>query len=289
MHRYAYVKNAFVPIADAKISVEERGFRFGDGVFETITIYDGVPYQWEWHMKRLSSGCEALKIPADVEPLKEICAELIRRNCGGHCVLRIYISRGIGSRGYLPYATERSAGSTLVIETFEKQPEVSEPVSLWLSSYEKPSSTVLPVEHKLAQGLNSTLARMEAMEHGCFEALQLGSQGQIAEASAANIFWREEGHLYTPSLECGCLAGTTREAVLRLSPSPIKQGVFGLDALARADAVFLTNAGFLVAPVQELKPQNMRWNSEALSAEVKAWLKRDIAAYVEMHRPVTAA
>src|SRR5690606_6683241 len=111
-----------------------------------------------------------------------------------------------------------------------------DPATLWLSGIEKPSPKALPVQHKLAQGVNSTLARIEAARHGCLDGLLLNAHGDICEAGSANLFWRIGTTLHTPALECGVLAGTTRDALLRISPYKIEQGAYPLDMLQKADA-----------------------------------------------------
>src|SRR4051812_49078958 len=113
---FAYVKNKFFPKDQACISIEERGFKFGDGVFETIRISDSIPYQWDLHLARLKEGIDALKIPADLANLYALSLELIRKNNVKEGLLRISVSRGIGSNGYLP-TTDNAGSTTLVIET----------------------------------------------------------------------------------------------------------------------------------------------------------------------------
>ena len=280
MPHFAYVKDRFVEAAHARISIEERGFRFADGVFETVAVYQGVPYQWEFHLKRLAEGVAALQISADIGGLQPVCAELLARNGVLDGMLRIYISRGTGSRGYLPFPLEGGDGATLVVESMPRPAEVKDAVSLWLSAYEKISPRALPVHLKTAQGLNSTLARIEAIRHGCFEALQRGADGQICEASSANIFWLKDGALRTPALAAGCLNGSTRHAVMRLSPYDVEEGVYPLAEIERADAVILTNSAYIALPVASLAPTGWSWDSAALAADLKSRVLADVQACI---------
>ena len=281
MPPFAYVKDRFVEAQRAQISIEERGFRFADGVFETVAVYQTVPYQWEFHMQRLADGLAALQISTDLSGLENICAELLERNEVLDGILRIYISRGAGSQGYLPFPLEGGDGATLVIESLPGPAEVKDAVSLWGSGYEKISPHALPVHCKTAQGLNSTLARIEAIRHGCFEALQLGAGGHVCEASSANIFWLKDNVLHTPSLAAGCLNGSTRHAVMRLSPYRVKEGVYPLAELERADAVMLTNSAYLALPVASIAPQGWSWESAALATDFKHRILADIQAYIK--------
>jgi branched-chain amino acid aminotransferase len=156
-----------------------------------------------------------------------------------------------------------------------------EPVALWLSGYEKISPKALPVASKLGSGLNSVLARIEAMEHHCADALLLNAQGHIAETGASNIFWLKENVLYTPALSTGILEGATREAILRLSPCETQEVETGLEALKEADAVFLTNVVLKAYPVGALLPLDYGWRSEAVADRFNALLDKDIALAIE--------
>lgn len=270
--QYVYVKDGFKPENEASISIEERGFRFGDGVFETIRVRGGRPYQWHWHMQRMADGLNAVLIDFDTTTLAPLCDELLAKNNVSEGALRIYVSRGIGSRGYLPDA---GIQPTLIIQTMPLPQLNSSPVALWLSSMVKPSLAALPVGFKLAQGMNSTLARIEAQQHDCAEALLLDGNGRLCEAASANLFWLEGKSLCTPALSTGALAGSTRAAIKRLSPWPVREVVAPLAALARADAVCITNAMFGAIAVGLLKPVNWQWQSEEMAETLNALLAND--------------
>lgn len=258
--RFTRAHRAAVPLAD-------RGFRFGDGVFETIRIEGGVPYQWESHMERLAQGLAALSIRCDVD-WADLAHRTLARNKARHGFLRIAISRGVGSKGYLPHPPGMPA--TYAIEYLPPLPAPDKPARLWLSSWAKIPPSCLPGKFKLAQGANSTLALLEAQEHRCDEALQLTPDGMLAEAASANLFWLADGQFYTPSLDSGCLAGTTREAVLRLAHLPVRSGMYGLATLEKADAVFLTNSRAGIWPVIRLEPAGWDFQTEHRDLRVLA-------------------
>jgi len=151
-------------------------------------------------------------------------------------------------------------------------------VMLWQSSYCKISSCALPVNAKLCQGLNSTLARMEAVENQCFDALLLNESGQICETSSGNIFWCKNGITYTPSLKCGILEGSTRAALLRLCPD-IREIEATYDDLAKADAVCITNVVWKALPVAGLNPVGVHWKSEEFVSHYSQLLDNDRQNY----------
>lgn len=242
--RFARAHRAAVPVAD-------RGFRFGDGVFETIRIVGGVPYQWELHMQRMAQGLAALRISIEV-PWDLMAKKTIQKNAARDGYLRIAVSRGMGSRGYQPFPPDMPA--SFAIEYLPPLPAPEKPYRLWLSNWAKIPANCLPGKFKLAQGVNSILAVQDANQNGCDEALQLSTDGMVSEAGSANIFWLAEGALHTPSLETNCLSGTTREAVMRLSHLPVRVVNVGLPTLQKADAVFITNTRFGIHPVSGIEP-----------------------------------
>lgn len=271
-----YMNGQFLSAEQALIPVADRGFRFGDGVFETIRVYAGVAYQLEWHLERLQRGLTAIKIVCGVQ--RAACNQLIEKNNLQNGFLRIAISRGVGSHGYLPQADIKP---TIVMETLPLS-DVPESASLYLSQFRKTSPSSLPTNYKLAQGMNSTLARMEAQEHGCFEALQLTPDDFVSEASSSNFFWVKDDVIYTPALEAGCLEGSTRAALMRLTK--IEEIMALPSGLESADEVFITNCAWGVLPVTSLKPQGWNWKIGKIAKQLQTALKHDIEQYAYQHR-----
>lgn len=267
---HCIINGRLTPATEAAISIQDRGFKYGDGVFETIAIHAGVPYQYDWHMQRLARGLAAIRIPFAVETLREQCRQLLAHNHATQAILRIQITRGNGGRGYLPDA---NTTPNVVITTIPAPILLCKPVTLWQSHYAKVSPAALPVQYKLCQGLNSTLARLEAEENQCTDALMLNDKRQLCETSSANIFWIKGGHLYTPELSCGALEGSTRAALLRLAP--VRETIADLDTLLEADAVFVTNSVWKTLAVNQLLPVNARWDSEAAAQHYGALLLQD--------------
>lgn len=277
---YVFLNHQLVKKEDARISVEDRGFRYGDGVFETLAVHGGVPYQFDWHMERLSAGLAAIKLPCDMNHMREECRVLLRKNQLGEGTLRIQVTRGTGSQGYLP----TGSSPTIVIETAALPPSPAKSVKLWVSAAQKIAPGALPVQHKLCQGLSSTLARIEAAEKRCFDALMLNAQGHICETGGGNIFWVKDGVLYTPALSCGVLSGSTRAAVLRLSPFPMQEITANLSAIENADAIFITNTAWKALAVNRLEPLGYCWNSADITQQFYMLLCGDREHYAQAHR-----
>jgi branched-subunit amino acid aminotransferase/4-amino-4-deoxychorismate lyase len=239
---------------DAHISPSDRGFRFGDGVFETIRIHSGKPYLWKEHLNRMFGGLQSLMI--DTSPcdnLLEDALALIEANQIEHGILRVSVSRGVGSRGYLPMQPETHSiylRPTVVMETHHL-PNVSVGThnKLCLSQYRRVPPECFPTEFKTMQGLPSVLAKMEAHAAGCVDGVQLSVKGHIAECSSSTLLWMRGKKLYVPSKATGCLAGVTAARLLRFAPYKIEIGLYKLKHLLKADAVILANSGMLITPI----------------------------------------
>jgi len=288
----AYVKGRYLPLAEASLSIEERGFRFGDGVFETLRVAHGIPLFLEEHLARLHDGLATLRIPPPAEPetLEHICHRLIQQNAMAEGVLRLSVSRGIGSRGYLPSLLPATSPPTVVAEVSALPPTLTAPLRIIVSNWRKPSPHALPVQHKLMQGLNSTLARMEAADAGADEALLLNDAGECCEFSSSNLFWLRGSTLYTPAPECGLLMGITRQRLMVQWPSPVIETRIKPDDLCHADAVIATNSISGAQAVTHLlpcplHPQPHEWpGSTALAVEANRLLEADEAEYVRNSR-----
>ena len=256
----SYVKGQFVPAENAVISVQERGLRYGDGLFESIKIQQGKARHLHRPLRRMEAGLKTLRFRSLTTSLEQVCTALIEQNNASEGILRLSVSRGIGSDGYLPTVREEP---TIIGEIMPLPEFNDEPINLWLANWQKPSLKALPVEAKIANGLNSTLARLEAYDNDCQEALMLNAQGAICEASSANIFWRIGGLIYTPSAKCGILKGIAREILIE--KLQVHQGAFDLDSLINADSVMICNSIRGAMPVVSLQPNRRMWADDSLA------------------------
>ncbi len=270
---FTYVNGLLLQEGQAGLPIADRGLKFGDGVYETIRVVNGRPYCFHKHMERLAISLKLLKINADTSSLPKICDDLLLKNNITQGTLRIMITRGIGGTGYLP-GKENNFGIVVEALPLPKIPE--SPIDLYLSNWRKIPKECLPAAAKTMQGLSSTLARMEAEENGCFEAVLLATDGHICECSSSNIFWVKNGQLYTPSLDAGILAGTTRDSIIELWPSGVIEGIFNIEELENADEVFVTNVVWTALPVKKLMPMGTEYKSHEVCKEVKEMLFKEM-------------
>lgn len=274
--KYAFVNGEMTESARASISIEDRGLRFGDGVFETIRLHRGVPYLWDYHIERLNEGLRTLYIPEPVWPLKKACLSLLAHNDTEEGTLRIAITRGIGSRGYLPTGNQ----SSLIIELLPSAEAQSHP-RLWLSSHRRMSPSALPTHLKLSQGLNSTLALLEAERQGYDNALLLSQEGHISECANANIFWLKNGKIHTPALTTGCIAGVTRRRLMELTPIIETEATFA--ELLQAESIAISNARLGLQQVAHIASAESELALNGLLGTLSELLTADCARYTDTH------
>lgn len=248
-------RNGKIVKADqALISLDERGYLFGDGIFETCKIFAGEIYDFQSHQRRIEKGLKQLKISADITDLKKDCQTLIRKNQIKNGILRIEISRGIGSIGYLP---TNESKSLIIVRTLEQR-EIPKKISLGISYVKKPSGNLFLAECKSMNAIPSILAKIESQEKSLFDCIMLSAENFISETSSANIFWVKNGQVFTPSKDCYALPGTTQARLRKISPLKIVEAKKTISALKNADEIFLTNSSFLVLPVDELRIGNTK-------------------------------
>ena len=267
----AFLNGRFIPEAQALVPISDRGFLYGDGLFETIRVSNGRPLWWSRHLVRLQRGAAFLKLslPWPLEHLHEFAAKLIQLNALPESVLRITLTRGSGSRGYSP----RDANNPTLAMTLHPLPSV--PISLRLVTASLRVLTNDPLApFKTSNKLIQVLARAEAEARGADEALLLNTDGHVAEATASNLFWLENGALCTPPIADGALAGVTRQVVLEICRArniPAREQRLKPEQLHRADGVFLTNSVAGIIPVSEVDGQAL--NQSPFVGQLQQWYR----------------
>ena len=246
---FIYKNNKLIKSSEAMISLDERGYLFGDGIFETCKIFAGKIYDFQGHQKRMVKGLNQLRISANLNDLEKNSYALIKKNQIKNGILRIEISRGVGSYGYLP---TNESEALVILKTMEAR-EVPKKISLGISRVKKPSGNLFLAECKSMNAIPSILAKLEAKEKNLFDCVMLSAENFISETSSANIFWVKNGKIFTPSKSCYALTGTAKARLMKISPLKIFEVKKKITALKNADEIFLTNSSFLVLPIDELR------------------------------------
>lgn len=252
---FVFISGSLVPKEEAKVSVFDRGFLYGDGAFETVRIYDGKPFMIDEHITRLLQGLKALRFQKLPAGLKVYALKLIEANKVLNGVLRIAVTRGELTSGIDPSACKEP---TVVITAREGMPYNE-------GLYEKGFKAIIPsvrkdsrsplCKVKSANFLTHILAKAEASDVGVDEAIMLNYEGFLTEATVSNIFLLKGKTLFTSSVESGILPGITRKVLLEMAEK------MGLNAGEReirpeeiynADEAFLTNSLMEVMPLVEV-------------------------------------
>ncbi|MBL9136572.1 MAG: branched-chain-amino-acid transaminase [Verrucomicrobiales bacterium] len=250
-----YIDGRYYDEKSAKISVFDHGLLYGDGVFEGIRAYNGRVFKLKEHIDRLFCSAKAilLEVPMSREDLGKAVVETCRRNRLKDGYVRLVLTRGKGTLGLNPNKCERP--SIIIIagkiqlypeEYYRKGLEiVTVPTTRNLHSALNPAI-------KSLNYLNNILAKIEANQAGCEEAIMLNAEGYVAECTGDNIFLIQNRRIFTPPLAAGALYGITRGTVMDLARSAglevFESNLTRYDVF-NADECFLTGTGAEIVPV----------------------------------------
>jgi branched-chain amino acid aminotransferase len=253
-----WVHDALRDADDATVSVLDHGFTVGDGVFETILVRDGTPFALTLHLQRLARSSAGLGIrPVDEAQVRDAVDAVVRESgvATDFSRLRITVTSGVG-----PFGSDRGDTPPTLVVTMT-------PAAPW-----PPTTTLATVpwtrnERSATAGLKTTsyaenaIALAEAKRRGASEAVLADTLGRLSECTGSNVFVVVDGVVHTPSLDTGCLAGVTRELVLRWGSDVVamRETHLPYDVLRSADEVFITSSTRDVHPVvriddRELEP-----------------------------------
>jgi branched-chain amino acid aminotransferase len=257
--RLLWVNGKLLPVGEAVLDPLDRGFTLGDGLFETMRVKGGTVLRLERHLSRLRTGAAVLGLPPlpEDEDMTGAIARTLAANGLTDAAVRLTISRGIPKhRGLLP---EPESSPTLVAHI---KPFTGYPAELYDRGVRAVISGIRRNEHsplarvKSLNYLDNVLARYEAETRGADDALLLNTAGDLACASAANLFLLLDGTLVTPSVTSGALPGTVRELLTaELAPRvglEVVERTVRPQELRAAEEAFLTNALMGIVPLIEV-------------------------------------
>ena len=254
-----WVNGQLLPKSQAMVSVYDHGLLYGDGVFEGIRVYRGRIFKCDQHMDRLWKSAEGIRLKIHItrDEMVAIQRRCIEANEITEGYIRLLVTRGAGTLGLDP----RKCPVPGVIC-------IADQIRLYAAElYEKGMRVVLakrprvPIDCldprvKSLNYLNNILAKCEAIDAGCDEAIMLTTDGHVAECTGDNIFWVKGGKVYTPPSDVGVLEGITRKFVMEeLCPA---LGLACIEKKARigevlkADEVFLTGSAAEIISVTQI-------------------------------------
>ncbi len=247
---------------DAVIPVLDHGFLYGEGIYEVVRTYDGRPFLFDRHLRRMRRSADmiALQLPfTDMELAARVreTIEAFHRQPGARAgqdvYVRILVTRGIGELSYDPASCSAPSIVIIVKPFIGHPPEVYDQgvkVALVPVVRNHPSS-INPLI-KSNNLLNNALAAQEAFRRGAFDAVMRNYRGEISECSISNLFIVKGGTVRTPPLDAGLLAGITREFVIELAPEAhlrVDEAVLRDPDLLGADESFLTSSTQEIVPI----------------------------------------
>lgn len=208
MAQVIYLNGEYVNKEEAKVSVYDHGFLYGDGIFEGIRIYNGNIFKCKEHLDRLYDSAKSimLDIPLKQDEMQAVLAETIRRNGLRDGYIRLVVSRGPGDLGLDPRRSPK-ANVIIIVEQLSIYPEeayVNGLKTVSVSTRRNVPDALNP-KIKSLNYLNNILVKIQANLAGVGEAIMLNSQGYVAEGSSDNIFIVKRGVVYTPPCYCGAL------------------------------------------------------------------------------------
>lgn len=251
-----FLNGKFVAEELALVSVFDRSFLYGDGLFETMRVSSARPFLWEKHLERLEDGAAFLRIqlPFSSAELRANAEKLIAINGLSEALLRLTVSRGVGPRGYSP----KGADDPVVTMSLHPAPFIdSENPPLWrlvTASVRLPADEAL-ARFKTCNKLPQIIARSEAEAFGADEAVLLNTNGHLVEGASSNLLWVCDDAVCTSPLSGGVLPGVTREVVAELcgkSGLAFREVSIKPKELLNAEGVFLSLSSVCIAEAVSL-------------------------------------
>lgn len=253
-----YINGEILPIKEAKISVFDRGFQYGDGVFEGLRCYDGKIFKLEEHVVRLFNSARAvhINIPISHMDMKKAIKETVRVNGFNNAHIKPIVTRGYGWKLGLDPKNTTEANIVIIAREIAESMygEAAGGLRLAIVSVRKVPASCIDPRVKSLNYLVNILARAEAQTSGADEAIMLDMQGFISEGSGDNIFLVRRSILLTPPVQ-SALEGITRQTVIEMAKEksiPIHETPLTIYDVYTADEVFVTGSGAGIIPVMEV-------------------------------------
>lgn len=253
-----YLNGRLVPKRDAKISVFDHGLLYGDGVFEGIRSYNGRVFMLDEHIERLEASAKAidLKIPMSRRALISAVIKTCKANKAMNGYIRLVVTRGVGTLGLNPYLCKKAQVFIIAANIQLYPPKLyREGLEIVTVGTVRNHPEAVCPRIKSLNYLNNILAKIEAINDGCMEAIMLNAQGFVAEATGDNIFVLKGNRLVTPPPYAGALPGITRNVVMRIAAESgldVGESMMNRYDLYTADEVFLTGTAAEVIGVIEI-------------------------------------
>lgn len=256
MSLLVYMNGQFVNEENAKVSIWDHGYLYGDGIFEGIRAYNGRIFKLYEHLVRLYKSAKSIKlaIPITIDEMEKAVVETCRRNDLKDSYIRLIVSRGAGDLGIDPRKCKFGAQVCIIADKIALYPEETYESGLKIitASTRKNYISAISSQIKSLNYLNNILAKIEAIEAGVSEALMINAEGYVTECTTENIFIMKDGKLITPPVYVGILEGITRNTVMEIAEKnqiPVREELFITHDIYVSDECFVTGTGAEIIPV----------------------------------------
>jgi len=250
------VDGVLTPAEDARISVFDRGFLYGDSVYEVVRTYGGVTFEMQAHLDRLAGSAEriAMTIPVPLSQLAEDAVATHAASGNAESYLRIVVTRGSGPIGLDLSLAKEQRRIIIAKDVHEIRPPASvyeDGVEIALVSVRRNLRTAIDPRAKTGNYLNSVMALHEARGKGAYEAVMLDHRDYVTEGASSNVFVVVGDLVLTPPVEAGILEGVTRRVVIDVAKAA---GVRVLELPLTPDAVRQADEAFITSSIREIVP-----------------------------------
>jgi D-alanine transaminase len=251
--KFALLNGEIIKRSEAKVDVEDRGYQFGDGVYEVIRVYNGIIFTVKEHLRRFKKSMDSISIslPLTTEQINEMLEELVVKNKLKDGMIYMQVTRGVAPRNHA--FPPESVAPTLVAYTKEiERPVVN--LKTGVKTILTEDIRWLRCDIKSLNLLGNLLAKQKAAVQGCYEAIQHRGQ-EVTEGSTSNVFIVKNGAAITHASDNLILKGITKDVLLQVCAKnniSVEERTFTLDELVLADEVFLTSTTSEVMPIIEI-------------------------------------
>lgn len=253
MPELAYINGSIMPIEEAVVPIEDRGYQFGDAVYEVITSLNGRPFMLDAHLARLERSMTELSfLHFDMRQIRAAVLKLFAEGALDRCGLYIQISRGVAPR---KHAFPASTALQFIMTLRNIVPYPDEMRAGGVKAITVPDLRWGKCDIKTVQLLYNVLAKQQALDSGTYDAVFVSADGVVRESTSSNLFIAVDGTLITHPLTRNILPGITRQCLLEISREcaiPCEERSFKTDALYAADEVFLSGTITEVMPIVEV-------------------------------------
>lgn len=251
---WIYLNGEFVRKHEAKVSVFDHGFLYGDGIFEGIRCYEGNIFRLDDHLKRLYESALSimLEIPLSYEEMKAAVVETVRKNRLMNSYIRLVVSRGEGDLGLDPRNCSKP-NVIIIADQIKLYPQelYDNGMEIVTIPTRRNVPDALNPKIKSLNYLNNILAKIEAARAGVMEALMLNTEGYVCECTGDNIFIVKDGRVLTPPTYLGALDGITRRVIMEICR---EKGIECLEQPFTRHDVFVADECFLTGTAAEIIP-----------------------------------